>query len=302
MATPDPRRIATLRTEKKMKRPTLATAVLAIPAMILLSGCGGAESGPPASSGASLEIGKAASVEEVRDAFVAAGGECDWERTDRITVAAESGDCSGRTVISIYATEQDLDDAVSTLRGNTPMKLNLLVGDNWIINSPEAEGMDDVLGGEWITEPLEAEEPEEEVSGSLASPLPKGYVATITRDGDDFYSVQVAVQDADAWPALQQANQFNDPPGPGEKYILVSFTFTGLSSEPVDPSLEIYDYSIATPDGRLFTDAFAVVPGTDLSDSPELYDGQSFTGNVAYLVPADSSSWLVTAFGSYIQL
>jgi len=175
---------------------------------------------------------------------------------------------------------------------------------------PEEETDSSALGCEaskWgCDDPVESSPtPAAPERGTLDNPLPQGYVATISSDSEDLYSFSAKLVSGDADKAIKKKNQFNDPPPAGMKYILVDYTFTGLSdAEPVDPAYESRaNFVIATPDGRVFPRAVAVLPGNnDLDDSPELYKGQSYTGREAYLVPADSTSWLVTTLGSYILL
>ncbi|WP_140400553.1 hypothetical protein [Gulosibacter sp. 10] len=90
-------------------------------------------------------------VEELRDLYVAAGGECpEWEAIDPGEYDAEAGRCSDSVVISVYANPADIDEVVDralTLATET----HLLVGDNWIINTPDPHEYVDQLGGTVVT-------------------------------------------------------------------------------------------------------------------------------------------------------
>lgn len=89
---------------------------------------------------------------ELRDAAVDAGLPCPrWRQTDRYEVAAEFGKCSGATALSTYSTSADLQEAVTTLRAlNLPLgeeATPILVGANWIIQSPHVPKIAGRLGG-----------------------------------------------------------------------------------------------------------------------------------------------------------
>ena len=86
----------------------------------------------------------------LRDAYVAAGGECDdWAQTNVVKLAAESGTCGDDMVLSTFANESDRDSTVSTLKELMELigGVKLLVGPNWIINSDEAPRLQPKLGG-----------------------------------------------------------------------------------------------------------------------------------------------------------
>lgn len=96
------------------------------------------------------------SVEELRDAFVKAGGECpEWEQRNQVSLSAESGECSSQTVLSIYSSESDRDQVVNTQKELHKMVdmggMHLLVGANWIINDPNVKDLDRAIGGIFIT-------------------------------------------------------------------------------------------------------------------------------------------------------
>lgn len=143
-------------------------AVPAALAVLTLGGCSGSAqdaevtqpSGPsPASEPSAVPTSQASapstgfpSVVELRDAAVDAGLPCPrWRQTDRYEVAAEYAKCSGSTTLSTYSTRADLQEALATLRTlNLPLgeeATPLLVGENWIIQSPHAPKIADRLGG-----------------------------------------------------------------------------------------------------------------------------------------------------------
>lgn len=77
-----------------------------------------------------------------------------WEQDNVVKFAAESGNCSDDAVLSTYATDADLQEAVETMRGMNEMLTQngieatpLLIGANWIINAPAADKLAPRLGG-----------------------------------------------------------------------------------------------------------------------------------------------------------
>lgn len=131
-------------------RTTLSVASTAL--LLALTGCTGAPAADPTPT--PTELGKVSTIEQVRDAYIDAGGVCNWEQTDVVTAATASGTCSSSTVIMLFTDRTERETVVANLRAfkMDDRDLTLLVGENWIINSPEAEDMQSELGGEWLTE------------------------------------------------------------------------------------------------------------------------------------------------------
>lgn len=95
-------------------------------------------------------------VEELKDAAVAAGYYCKrWRPTNKVALAAESGNCSGVDVFSTYASEGDLQAQLDTEKETSAMLVEYdidpgisLVGPNWIIHGEEeVRPLQAVLGG-----------------------------------------------------------------------------------------------------------------------------------------------------------
>lgn len=92
------------------------------------------------------------SVEELRDAFVEAGGECpSWEQSNHIPAAAESGTCSDSNVLSIYTSKDSTEAAFDNYKTIAQPGASLLVGENWIINDEVVKDLDPALGGVLFT-------------------------------------------------------------------------------------------------------------------------------------------------------
>ena len=98
------------------------------------------------------EIGGAYdTIDELRDAFVAAGGSCpSWEQTNEVVAALQSGNCSRTTVLSLYGSTDAASSAALALKNlllGYELEINLLLGPNWIVNSPEVELIHSEMGG-----------------------------------------------------------------------------------------------------------------------------------------------------------
>lgn len=92
------------------------------------------------------------SVEELKDAFVAAGGDCpEWEQSNHVKAAAESGTCSASNVLSIYTSQSATEDALAIYKSIAQPGATLLVGENWIINDPSAQDFATALGGTFVS-------------------------------------------------------------------------------------------------------------------------------------------------------
>ncbi len=94
-----------------------------------------------------------ATVEELKDAAVAAGYECaQWTQTDAVQLASSSGSCSDDDLFSVYAGSGERDDQresdAALLEGLEEFPPPELVGENWIIRTPEADRLQAALGGE----------------------------------------------------------------------------------------------------------------------------------------------------------
>lgn len=121
------------------KTSKFGIATLAI-SLVLLTGC--SQSSQKATYG---------SIDELKTAFENAGGDCsEWVQDNAVERALQSGNCSSSNVLSIYANQEDANEAAKNIEklltefGLTP---HLLVGENWIVNDPDVAEYQDDLGG-----------------------------------------------------------------------------------------------------------------------------------------------------------
>lgn len=124
--------------------------VAVIGACLLLAGCSSAPA--PSETTAVSYPATYRSVEDLRDAFVSAGGDCPaWEQTNQIPLAAESGTCSSSNVLSIYSSTADRDELVRGYKSIATNDSVILVGENWVINDKSVRDLDPALGGTIVT-------------------------------------------------------------------------------------------------------------------------------------------------------
>ncbi|MDQ0076832.1 hypothetical protein [Arthrobacter oryzae] len=93
------------------------------------------------------------SVQSLKEAFVLAGGVCSgYTQTDNVTLAAQSGTCGKGAVLTIYSSVSDRDGVVANMKQFADIVgMNLLVGENWIINDASVATVQPKLGGTLFT-------------------------------------------------------------------------------------------------------------------------------------------------------
>lgn len=134
-------------------------------ALLALVGCGAddkPDSKPSSSSSAAPSPSATpdaayGSVEDLKDAAVAAGYMCRrWRVTNKVALAAESGNCSASDVFTTYASDGDLQHQLNRDKGNADLLIEYdidpgiaLVGPNWMIHGDDAKvrPLQDALGG-----------------------------------------------------------------------------------------------------------------------------------------------------------
>ncbi|RRJ87315.1 hypothetical protein EG850_05795 [Gulosibacter macacae] len=131
-----------------MKSRSFVATTLALVASAALAGCAGGGEPIPTITGTPSSY---ESVESIRDAFVAAGGACPaWEAIDPGDYDAEAGRCDDSTVIAVYKDPAELADVVKRAT-ELATETHLLVGENWVLNTPNPQDFVDALGGTVVT-------------------------------------------------------------------------------------------------------------------------------------------------------
>lgn len=144
-----------------MNKRGIATAIL-LTGMMALSGCGSSSSASPTPTPTETrppaDGGTFGTVAELKDAFVEAGGACpEFNQTNRVKLAAESAECSSTAVLSTYLSSSDISQLIQnkkelTEQLDSSVKTNSwLVGQNWVINSPETTELREKLGGKVVS-------------------------------------------------------------------------------------------------------------------------------------------------------
>ena len=142
-----------------MGKRGIAAALMAV-GSVVLAGCGGAaaEPAPAETTAPPASGGSYGSIEELKDAFVAAGGECaDFIQSNQVKLAAEAGSCSTNSVISTYLSSSDISKLIQNNKdlyeelGSSLERSPWLVGENWVINAPEVVEVREHLGGTLVS-------------------------------------------------------------------------------------------------------------------------------------------------------
>lgn len=99
----------------------------------------------------------------------------------------------------------------------------------------------------------------------------------------DVMTVQVNSVNLNGNGPVAAANQFNDPPAPGNRFVLVNLTVTNEGTEPLMPWIAVEVGAVGSQNQH-HTDCSAVLPD-DLDDAPELFTDGTASGNVCIEVP-----------------
>ncbi len=129
-------------------------------------------------------------------------------------------------------------------------------------------------------EGVEPTEPPAETGGTgsaLDDPVPVGAAAHVGQ-----WTVKVVGYTPNATDAVHRENQFNDKPGAGEQYVLVTLRTTYEGDGSSDPYFD-QTWAVVSTDGTLHEEAGQVWPD-QLSDAGNVPSGASAVGNVGFLV------------------
>lgn len=126
-------------------------ALLVLTAAMILTGCSGPAT---ATSPSPSPVATYDTVSELKDAFVEAGGDCeDWQETNKVQIASQSGECGTHTVLSVYLSSEAVERRIEATKSSAfgAMGGDWLVGENWIINTDAAAELKDKLGGRIVS-------------------------------------------------------------------------------------------------------------------------------------------------------
>lgn len=132
-------------------------------------------------------------------------------------------------------------------------------------------------------------------AGTRQNPLPPGTAFTV---GD--WTVELAPTNVDADELVLAENMFNDPPGDGERFVMVEVTTTYNGDDSGTPWIGL-DFRFIGADGNTFNERCGVIPDA-LFDVGEMFPGATASGNVCATVPIDQidgGAWIVEASFSF---
>ena len=130
--------------------------VVLVAAVLLFAGCSAdaASEEPPASPSAEAPSpspsATADALQSVREAYVAAGGQCSPISVRDTAVSDQAGDCSDGALLTTYSSESQRDsaiDALEELQVTNPSSHTIAVGPDWIVNGGAAESVAETMGG-----------------------------------------------------------------------------------------------------------------------------------------------------------
>lgn len=95
-------------------------------------------------------------ISELRAAFEEAGGSCPlWEQKDNVTDALQSGTCDGETVLMLFSSSEKAQNRAFELSETMKrfgLEPHLLVGPNWVVNSPQVVLVEPIMMGKLIVD------------------------------------------------------------------------------------------------------------------------------------------------------
>lgn len=136
-----------------------------------------------------------------------------------------------------------------------------------------------------------------------ASPTPSGPGSSRTtpirlgQSGrvENLWEITVTAVDRDAWPKVQAASRFNDPPAANEKMLLMTVRARNISTNQKPENLDAYSFKLVGSRNQLY-DLYS--PKTDCGTIPNDLDADLFPngqteGNVCFKVPSDETGFVL---------
>lgn len=131
--------------------------------------------------------------------------------------------------------------------------------------------------------------------GTRANPVPFGK-PYLTKQGLEITAVELR-DGGSAWSVIQEANRYNDEPGPNMKYVIVTFKVKNVSSPQEYVYVSDADFDLVGSSNVLFHtfDKGAVLEDEGrLSEFSEtLYHGGSHTASAHFYVPQNETNMLL---------
>jgi hypothetical protein len=139
--------------------------------------------------------------------------------------------------------------------------------------------------------------------GSRSNPLPLGQPLDVLEGSGEHWTLRFISTQPDATAAVLAANQFNDPPAPGNQFFLASVEahyVSGVAAR--NPTIVAWDLMTVGPANVVYSvfgssSRCGVVPD-DLLFKGDLLPGGSMVGNICWQVPSSEAGSLI----AFIQL
>lgn len=95
-------------------------------------------------------------ISQLREVFEKAGGSClEWNQSNNVSSALQSADCNSETVLMLFGSSEEAKERAEELRAmyiGFDLEPNLLLGENWLINSKQVNSVHPAMGGTLITD------------------------------------------------------------------------------------------------------------------------------------------------------
>lgn len=216
-----------------------------------------------------------------RDLFVAIAGRGEADLADTVDIGEVTDvDVEGDRATLRVSQEDGSESVVHMLKEDGRWKLTL---DDATASASgdHSDGQESVAGeAPAETAPSEASPVEDPALGSRENPLPIG---TSGQVGD--WSITVAAVDTDAADTVAATNQFNDPPGEGQQFVIVGLQATYTGEDSGSYWIEVSN-KILGASGNTFDQRCGVIP-EDISDTGETFGGATVEGNICLAVDSD---------------
>lgn len=138
------------------------------------------------------------------------------------------------------------------------------------------------------TDPGGTGESLESAPAGKGAAVPLGTSFPVVSPDEYVGEVQVAVteMDWDATAEVAEANEYNDPPGSGEKYMTTTLEATFHGEGTLSTTFWV-SVTYVAEDGTEYGDSYAITP-LDTQLPWEVADGTSFSQQTAFLIPEDA--------------
>ena len=93
-----------------------------------------------------------------------------------------------------------------------------------------------------------------------------------------------------AWPTIQQANRYNDPPREGYQYILVHAQAKNLGPSDLTKKISLSDFRVTGSSGVIYQNASVAI---DTTLKGEFFGGGVLEGDIPYEIPMDESNLIL---------